>query len=156
MCVPLKTRNKILIANLIMGKLFIIIVILLLVGLGNAAYVSAEKSSGGTVACYIVDGCDRVLSSPYAYLAGVPLYIWGIVYYALGLLLLALASKEKISRNIFFAYMCVGTAASLVFLYLQAFVIEAFCFSCLLSALFIFTLTILAWFYMRSLRGLAS
>lgn len=138
-----------------MRVFFVIISLCLVLGLANAAYVFVEKSGGGTVACYVVDGCDRVLSSPYANLFGVPLYGWGIAYYACGLVLLFLYHRKKISLRAFLMYMLVGTMASMVFLYVQAFVLFAFCLSCLVSALLIFYITIHTFLYFRRSRSIS-
>lgn len=138
-----------------MRVFFVVVSLCLVLGLANAAYIFIEKSAGGTVACYVVDGCDRVLSSPYAHLFGIPLYRWGIVYYACGLVLLFLYQRKKISLRGFLMYMLVGTMVSVAFLYVQAFVLFAFCFSCLVSVLLIFYITIHTFLYFRRNRSIS-
>lgn len=132
-----------------MRTFFVIVAILLVIGLANAVYVFVEKNSGDPIACYVVDGCDRVLSSSYAYIFGIPLYVWGCAYYACALIALLSLFKRKISELHFFLYVLVGFIASLIFLYIQAFVLHAFCFSCLVSATIAILITAYSWFFYR-------
>jgi uncharacterized membrane protein len=117
-----------------MKKFFIALAIFFLIGLANAAYVTVETDQNASVACYIVEGCDLVLNSSYAKLLGIHLSLWGIAYYVVGLLLLALLYRQKLSSALFLAYAAAGLAVSLVLLYIQGLVLRAFCSSCILSA----------------------
>lgn len=77
--------------------------------------------------------CDVVNKSPFAKLLGLPVALWGFVYYV-GLLLYLAYSYYK---NSYFATrllrfsLGVGLAFSLYLSYLEAFVIQAWCIYCL-------------------------
>lgn len=116
-----------------------------LIGLGDSVYLTIHHYTAEPVPCSIVAGCEMVLTSPYATLAGIPLGILGIGGYLLVFLLslLTIFGKQK-------AWLVLGFQVVLMalftgwLLYLQGFVIGAFCQFCLLSALTTFTLLIIA------------
>lgn len=85
--------------------------------------------------CSIVEGCSVVLSSPWASFFGLPVSLIGAVYYGVILLLIVwyLSNRSAAFLQILLAISTVGFIASLGFLYLQIFVLTAFCEFCLLS-----------------------
>jgi uncharacterized membrane protein len=107
-----------------------------LLGLADAAYLTVEHMSGQSVRCMIVSGCDEVLQSSYATVAGgVPVAAVGLAAYftAFSLATLAAFGYEG-ARKLLTPLVAVMFLATLWFLYLQAFVIKAFCTYCLISA----------------------
>ena len=107
-----------------------------IVGLVDAAYLTVQHYVGGAVPCVVVKGCDTVLSSPYAALLGLPVSLYGMVFY-LAALVGAIAYLD--SRKIFWMgwlgiLALAGLLVTLGLLYLQIFVIKALCLYCLLSA----------------------
>ena len=116
-----------------------------LAGLADASYLTAEHLSGNSVRCMIVSGCDAVLQSSYATVAGgVPVAAVGAVAYFAAFSLATLAAfGYGGARRLLVPLVAVMFLATLWFLYLQAFVIEAFCFYCLVSAAVTTTLTVL-------------
>jgi uncharacterized membrane protein len=116
-----------------------------LVGLADAVYLTVEHLSGNSVRCMIVSGCDEVLQSSYATVAGgVPVAALGAVAYftAFSLATLAAFGYEG-ARRLLAPLVAVMFLATLWFLYLQAFRIRAFCTYCLLSAAVTTTLALL-------------
>ncbi|MEM6590631.1 MAG: vitamin K epoxide reductase family protein [Cyanobacteria bacterium P01_C01_bin.73] len=128
------------------------------IGALGTIYLTVVKLTGGSAACPTA-GCDRVLSSPYADLFGIPLTLFGALAY-LTMMGLAIApllvnadtqkelrqKLEKLSWPLLF----VGATGLVVFsgylMYLLAFEIQAACLYCLTSAAFtlaIFLLTLL-------------
>lgn len=100
--------------------------------------------------CAILDGCDVVTASHYSTVGPAPLAFIGLFYY-LVLLFMSLAyftsGNEKLMKLDFYLT-SLGFLASLYFVYLQVFVIEALCLYCMFSALtstllFIFAIMIL-------------
>jgi len=120
-------------------------------GFLDSVYLTAKRFIGGPIPCFVFTGCDTVAQSPYALLFGVPLSALGIFYY-LSVILLAIfyfETKQQGAMKLFSVFSVVGFLASVYFVYLQAFVIKAFCFYCLLSAVTSTTLFILGatiWF----------
>ena len=106
------------------------------VGLADASYLTAEHLSGNSVRCMIVSGCDTVLQSSYATVAGgVPVAAAGAAaYFAVFSLATLAAFGHGGARKLLVPLVALMFLATLWFLYLQAFVIEAFCFYCLVSA----------------------
>ena len=107
-----------------------------LVGLADAVYLTAEHLSGRSVICMVTSGCDAVLQSPYATLpGGLPLASLGALSY---FTVFSLATLSAFGYAHTSAPLRVVVAAMFAFtlwlLYVQAFVLEAFCSYCLLSA----------------------
>jgi uncharacterized membrane protein len=105
------------------------------VGLGDALYLTVQHLTGQSVRCAIVTGCSAVLSSRYSTLGGLPTALYGVGAYFLAFSLATLALFGSVLAvrllRLTVAGMFVGT---LWLLYLQAFVIKAFCTWCLVSA----------------------
>ncbi|HYO90925.1 MAG TPA: vitamin K epoxide reductase family protein [Pyrinomonadaceae bacterium] len=124
--------------------LYALAAVVALVGIGDTIYLTVEHLSGRSAQCVVTSGCSKVLSSPYASPGGVPLAVIGAAAYftVFSLATLAAFGYRQAGRalSVIVALMFLTT---LVLLYLQAFVIREFCDYCLLSALLIFTLTII-------------
>jgi uncharacterized membrane protein len=119
--------------------------IVALVGLCDAIYLTVHHYTARPVPCSITNGCETVLTSQYAVIAGVPLALFGAAAYlvALALALLTIFGQRK-AWLLFGVQTVLMAAFTIWLLYLQAAVIEAFCQFCLLSALVTFTLLIVA------------
>ena len=109
--------------------------LLALVGVGDSVYLTVEHLLGNTVRCTVTSGCSEVLGSPYASLWGVPLAAFGAVAYftAFGLATLSAFGYVR-ARTALAALAAAMFGVTLWLLYVQAFVLEAFCQYCLLSA----------------------
>jgi uncharacterized membrane protein len=111
-------------------------VVFALIGLGDSVYLTVQHFTDEKVPCSIITGCEQVLTSEYAEISGIPTAAFGAIAYFLAFALALLAAFGN--RKLWFFY---GLLAVVMFLftmwlvYLQAFVIEAFCQFCLLSAL---------------------
>lgn len=116
-----------------------------LIGLADAGYLTVQHYTAAPVPCSIVAGCETVLSSSYATLGGIPLGVFGVIAYltAFVLSLLTIAGKTK-AWFLFGIETILMALFTLWLLYLQGFVIGAFCQFCLLSAISTFTLLIIA------------
>ena len=122
-----------------------LVALVALVGLVDASYLTAEHLSGNSVRCMIVSGCDEVLQSSYSTIAGgVPVAAVGALAYfaAFSLATLAAYGYEG-ARRLLVPLVAVMFLATVWFVYLQAFVIRAYCVYCLLSAAVTTTLTLL-------------
>lgn len=93
----------------------------------------------------VVTGCDEVLQSSYATIAGgIPVAAVGAVAYFTAFSLATLAAYGYDgARRLLTPLVVVMFISTLWFLYLQAFVIRAFCTYCLISAAVTTTLTLL-------------
>lgn len=116
-----------------------------LIGIVDATYLTVEHLAGRSVRCMIVSGCDEVLSSSYATIAdGIPVALLGALAYftAFSLATLAVFGYDG-ARRLLAPLVALMFLATLWFVYLQAFVIKAFCAYCLLSAAITTTLALL-------------
>ena len=52
-----------------------------LVGVADAVYLTVKHFTGEKVPCSVVEGCEQVLTSSYAEIAGVPLAAFGALAY---------------------------------------------------------------------------
>jgi len=117
------------------AKLPLLAAAVALIGLADAIYLTIHHYTGEKVPCSIVEGCEQVLTSSYAEIAGIPLAIFGAAAYFAAFSLAILAAFGNLR-----AWMLFGVQVILMFVftvwlvYLQWFVIEAFCQFCLLSA----------------------
>lgn len=113
------------------------VIALSLIGFIDASFLLAKRISGAPIPCFITTGCDEVSKSPYSVLFGVPLSLWGILFY-LGTGFLALLYLD--TKNLFVAKLIpiattLGFLSSAYFIYIQKFKIGAFCIYCIMSAL---------------------
>ena len=115
--------------------MYVAIALLSLVGLGDALYLTVEHMTGQTVRCTIVAGCSEVLSSSYAVVAGIPLAAVGAAaYFSVFSLAILAIFGYRVARKLLVPLTGLMVLISLWLIYLQAFVIRAFCQFCLLSA----------------------
>jgi len=127
---------------------------LALVGFADATYLAVEHWRGEVPDCSIIHGCDQVLGSKYAAIGPVPVALLGAGYY---LTLVGLGVLYADTKNIRWAYLAgqltwLGLGASVILVGLMAFVIEAYCQFCLLSALTSILLFVWARFWMRAAK----
>jgi uncharacterized membrane protein len=116
-----------------------------LAGLADATYLAVLALSGETAACGGSTGCFEVLGSPYAKIAGIPVALLGVFgYFAAFTFAIFVRFGYKRARGLFAATVWTMFAMTLWLLYLQAFVLHAFCRYCLFSAAFTFLLAGLA------------
>lgn len=126
------------------------------VGAAITGYLTIVKLTGDSTACP-TNGCDLVLSSPYATVFGLPLALFGFLAYAsmivfaLAPLLVNSSKQEQLRSNLENAtglLLFAGGAAMTVFsgylMYLLAFKIQAVCIYCIGSALLSASLLTLA------------
>lgn len=117
------------------AKLPLLAAIVALVGLGDSIYLTIKHFTGEQVPCSIVHGCEQVLTSSYATIGNIPLAALGAAAYFVAFALAILTAFGNRSMWKIFGVQVVLMAIFTAWLiYLQAFVIEAFCQFCLLSA----------------------
>lgn len=126
------------------GKLPIVAALVALAGLVDAAYLTVHHMTAVPVPCSLIDGCETVLTSSYAEIAGIPLAAFGAAaYFAAFSLALLAAFGNRLAWTLFGVQATIMAAFSGWLIYLQAVVIGAFCQFCLLSAATSVTLLVL-------------
>jgi uncharacterized membrane protein len=121
--------------------------ILAAAGLLVSIYLTFKTYDPSSVACSIGGGCETVLSSDYAKILGIPVSVFGILWYVIQLgLIYFLLVKKSSSPSLLRIWAALGLVFSLYLLYLEAFVIHAYCTWCLVSlAIVIATVVLLFW-----------
>lgn len=109
--------------------------LLALLGLGDAVYLTVQHFLGNSLRCTITSGCSEVLGSSYATVAGYPLAALGAVAYFTAFSLATLAAFGYArARGLLALLVASMFLVTLWLLYVQAYVLYAFCQYCLLSA----------------------
>ena len=134
-------------------KLYVTAAVVSLLGLADAIYLTIEHLTGQSVRCTIVAGCSEVLSSQYAVVAGVPLAMIGAAaYFSVFSLATLAAFGYRMAAVLLTPLVVLMFLVSLWLIYLQAFVIHAFCQFCLFSAAVTTALTVIVLFAVISGR----
>ena len=121
--------------------IYIAITVLALVGVAETVYLTALHLAGAHVSCLAAANCSQVLGSSYAEIKGFPLAAVGTVGYFAVFSFSTLALFGFRRASVFLGLTVAAMfAATLYLLYLQAFVLKAFCDYCLFSAALIFLL----------------
>jgi len=115
--------------------LYTAVAIVALAGLADATYLTVQALTGETVSCGGSPDCFRVLGSSYAKVAGIPVAMLGAFAYFAVFTLATFAAFGYSSMPKFLA-LIVGAmfVMTLWFLYVQAFLLHAYCRYCLFSA----------------------
>ena len=121
--------------------IYIVAAIISLVGLADAAYLSVQALTGETLGCGGSPDCFRVLGSSYSRVAGVPVALFGAVAY-FSVFTFATFAGFGYRRARMFLVLTIAAMflATLWFLYVQAFLLHAYCRYCLFSAAITFLL----------------
>lgn len=125
-----------------------------LVGLADAIYLTVEHLTGNSIRCTVTSGCSEVLASAYASIGGLPLAGLGALAYFTAFSLATLAAfGHQWTRSLLAAIVAMMLATTLWLLFVQAFILHAFCQYCLLSAAVTLTLSgivAIEWYRHRS------
>jgi uncharacterized membrane protein len=108
-------------------------IVVAVIGLGIATYLTIVHYAGDAPVCAIAHGCATVQKSDYAKLAGVPVALLGMVGY-LGILV-SLAKDSESSRNATAFLSIVGLGFSGWLTYVEVVELNAICIWCVGSAI---------------------
>lgn len=119
-----------------------------ILGIADSVYLAEHALTGTALSCGIVSGalsgCNTVAQSAYSHVFGIPLGVYGVIFYVLVLLMtLSLYARESRGRlQALFILGIIGMLMSFYFEGVQVFLIKALCIYCLGS--FILSLGIFA------------
>ena len=112
----------------------IVMVVLGVLGLGVATYLTAAHYAGFVVACTTKhNSCEQVQQSVYAKIAGIPVALLGAIGY-LGILVTLLAPERELTRLGTLGLVIFGWGFSMYLTYREAFTLHEYCEWCLSSA----------------------
>jgi uncharacterized membrane protein len=121
--------------------MYAIVAVISLVGLADATYLTVTHLTGDDLVCGSPGGCSAVLSSIYASVGRIPTAAFGALAYFAAFSSATLAAFGYARARVFLSLIIAGMfAVTLGLLYVQAFVLHAFCPFCLLSAALVFLL----------------
>jgi uncharacterized membrane protein len=115
--------------------LYTAVAIVSMAGLADATYLTVQALTGETLSCGGSPDCFRVLGSSYARIGGIPVAMLGALAYFSAFTFATFAAFGYARAPKFLALM-VGMMflSTLWLLYVQAFLLHAYCRYCLLSA----------------------
>ena len=115
--------------------LFTAVAIVSLAGLADATYLTVQALTGETVSCGGSPDCFRVLGSSYAKVGGIPVALLGALAYFSVFSFATFAAFGYAGMRKFLALVAGGMfMGTLWLLYVQAFLLHAYCRYCLFSA----------------------
>ncbi len=121
--------------------LYTIAALICATGVAETTYLTALHLAGAHVTCIASATCSQVLSSKYASVGGVPLAAIGAAGYFVAFSAATLAAfRYAFAGKLFAGMVTLMFLTTLWLLYVQAYVLHAFCDYCLLSAAMIFAL----------------
>lgn len=123
-----------------------------MIGFIDAAYLAVYHFLGEVVPCALTSGCEAVTTSRFATIGPVPVAVLGVIYYGLILFLGAhlLHSRSQAVASWMALVIALGFVFSLYLIFLQATIINAFCFYCLVSATVSTCLFVVSFFLKRA------
>lgn len=121
-------------------RLRLIAIVLAVVGLGVAAYLTYVHYEGVKPVCGLGGDCEKVQTSEWADLAGIPVALLGLIGYAAILLSLAVDGEE--GRIAAAVLSLAGFGFSAYLTYRELFSIDAICPWCVSSAVILTLLAI--------------
>jgi uncharacterized membrane protein len=127
----------------------ITLIVLAVIGLAIASYLTYVHYAGIKPACTAGESCTKVQTSVYSKLAGVPVALMGLIGY-IAILASLLAPVSENSRLATMAFTFVGFAFSAYLTYRELFSIHAICEWCASSAAILTVMTVLSiWRFLR-------
>jgi uncharacterized membrane protein len=102
------------------------------VGLGIAGYLTYVHYAGISPVCEIAHGCEKVQTSEWSKVAGVPVALLGLLGYAAILVAVLMPGETALTAAAGLAVVGFGFSAYLT--YREVFTIEAICIWCVASA----------------------
>ena len=125
-------------------------VVLAVLGLGVAGYLTYTHYTGAAPVCSLSHGCEKVQSSAYSELGGVPVALLGLIGYG-AILAAALAPSTDRTRLALVGLTLAGFGLSAYLTYRELFTIHAVCQWCVSSAVIMTLLAVAA--VVRELRA---
>jgi uncharacterized membrane protein len=130
-------------------RLRLAIVILCLLGIADAGYLTYVHYAGIKVACLASGSCETVQASKWAKLDGIPVALLGLIGYIA--ILASLGLRGDLGRAAGFGIALIGFGFSMYLTYREIFSIKAICQWCVGSAVVMTALTIIT--AVRFVRG---
>jgi uncharacterized membrane protein len=114
------------------------------IGMVDALYLSLKRNPG-SIPCHVTRGCGDVLTSQYSELMGIPISVFGLLFYVtvFSLAVFQLSGAGKTLKWVVWPASA-ALVVSAVLVGIQAFVLNAYCEYCLLSAILVLSIFLLS------------
>jgi uncharacterized membrane protein len=122
-----------------------------ILGFADATYLTVEHYVNAIPPCTLISNCEKVLTSAFATIYGIPIALLGALYYLtmiIGMVAYLDSKNSKIVRVLSW-FTIVGFVTSVGLVALQLIVIKAICIFCMLSAASSTTLFVLGMLQLR-------
>jgi thiosulfate dehydrogenase [quinone] large subunit len=105
-------------------------------GFLDAAFLTVQHYNKNPFSCPLFGGCGEVTSSIYSEIFGIPISLFGMLFYGLifALSIYAFLKDDKRALRIAAQLTVFGFLTSLYLVYIMVYVLSAICFYCLMSA----------------------
>jgi uncharacterized membrane protein len=121
--------------------LYTVAAIVSLAGVADATYLTVQALTGETLSCGGSPDCFKVLGSSYARVGGIPVALLGaLAYFSVFTLATFAAFGYARARTLLIPTITAMFLVTLWLLYVQAFLLHAYCRYCLFSAAITFLL----------------
>jgi uncharacterized membrane protein len=124
------------------SKRNVVMVVLGLIGLGVATYLTVVHYTGAAPVCAINHGCETVQKSKYAEVVGIPVALLGLIGYVSFLATFVLRGETARMSRV--GITTIGFLFSMYLTYLELFTIHAICQWCVSSAVIMTILLIMS------------
>lgn len=120
-----------------------------ILGFIDATYLTTQHFLHRIPACSLLRGCEKVTTSSFSTIFGVPVALLGSLFYVSLIILFVLYtdSKKPFFLNLARIFTLAGFFFSLYLVFLQVFILKALCMYCLFSASTSTILFITAWVF---------
>ncbi len=117
------------------SRLLGLVIVFSLAGIADSLYLAQHALTNTALSCGIeaISGCNTVAQSQYSQFFGIPLGVYGVIFYTLvffGAIIARRSSTKRIIQALF-GLGVIGMLFSLYSVWLQLFVINAICIYCM-------------------------
>ncbi len=108
-----------------------------ILGFLDSTYLTIKHYSKDPLSCPVFGGCNEVTNSIYSEIFGIPIALFGAIYYAaiFFLSLYSFLGGKKIFLKVAGFLTIFGFLTSVYLVYIMVFVLNAICFYCIVSAI---------------------
>jgi len=117
----------------------VVVAVLALAGMGVASYLTWVHYQPAELACFVTRGCETVQHSTYAELAGIPVALLGLLAYVV--LFASAFARGFLVAAAAFTVALAGLAFAAWLVYVQGWILHAWCIWCITSDVILTLLT---------------
>lgn len=123
-----------------------LLLLLSFLGFADSTYLAVLHYKNIIPPCTIAKGCETVLTSQFSEIWGIPISLLGSIYFAVLIIFCVLFIQKNQNKHlkIFLILVFLGTLYGVALLFIQRFILKAFCQYCLLVEAIIFLIFILS------------